>query len=270
MSSAYLRVLVCIASATLTQAARPGLTSAGVSRVSSINADPSKVALLNRVTFNSTIGQKHVDHWVVLYCVDWFELCQGIWEEYKTLAGYWERTLSANASSWQSTAVRFAEVDCTTDKALCNDNNVLEYPTLQHFHNGKFVTGWELSSGATSLSKDIARWVRAEFTKNETSSSSSSRHRNVDVYTTVQSGFRELLVLLSWNDPVKAAFGYAVLASIVAVLFWSLTTGLELDVQKSVWGVAKAAQNKARPTALLPELPKLSEPRTIVRNSFVI
>lgn len=272
--SASFGIIAWIASIAVVDAARPGLTNFGASRAS-ISTDQNKVALLNRVTFNQTVSQKHVDHWIVLYCVDWWELCQGIWEEYKTLAGYWERTLIANASSWQSTAVRFAEVDCTTDKALCNDNHVEEYPTLQHFQDGKLVRGWELSAGATSLSKDIAKWVRSEFTKTSApkAASKDATHASsfgFDVYTSVKSGLHELLVLLSWNDPVQAAFGYFVLASIIVVLIWSVTTGLEIEVQTKAMGIAKCAKRITRPSALLPELPKLSEPRTIVRNSFVI
>jgi hypothetical protein len=273
--SAPLCIFLWIASATLSQASRPGLASFAANRVVSVSTDPSKVALLNRVTFNKTVSQKHVDNWIVLYCVDWWELCQGIWDDYKTLAAYWERNLVANASSWQSTAIRFAEVDCTTDKALCNDNKVEEYPTVQHFRAGKLVRGWELSDGATSLSKDIAKWVRAEFMK-DSNASMSIGHQSpattygTEIYSSMESGLHEFIFLLSWNDPVKAAIGYLVLASIVAVLFWSLATGLEIDLQMTVQSFAKSANSKARPSALLPDLPRLPEPRTIVRNSFVI
>jgi len=273
--SARLRLFVLFALtqlATLSEAVRPGLSAFGASHAS-VSMDASKVTLLNRVTFNKTVSQKHVDHWMVLYCVDWWELCQGIWEEYKALAGFWEHALIANASSWQSTAVRFAEVDCTTDKALCNDNNVEEYPTLQHFHGGKLVRGWELSDGATSLSKDIAKWVRKEFARNYSTTSQDKKlgaQQDNAMYNSMKSGLRELLDLLSWSDPLKAAFGYVVLASIVAILIWSLETGFELDSKRAIWGFAQSAKHKAHPSALLPKLPKLPEPRTIVRNSFVI
>jgi hypothetical protein len=259
--------------ATLSEAARPGLSAFGASHAS-VSMDASKVTLLNRVTFNKTVSQKHVDHWIVLYCVDWWEMCQGIWEEYKTLAGYWEHALIANASSWQATAVRFAEVDCTTDKALCNDNNVEEYPTLQHFHKGKFMKGWELSDGATSLSKDIAKWVREEFARNYSASTQAKRHRaghdENAIYNSVKSGLSDFRDLLSWTDPIQAVFGYVVLVSIIAVLIWSLEAGFELDMIQKILGIAQTAKHKARPSALLPDLPKLPEPRTIVRNSIII
>lgn len=244
--------------------------------------DPTKaVTMLNRVTFNKSVTQKHVDHWIVLFCVDWYQLCQGLWEEYKLMAVYWEQHLAKNASSWQATAVRFAEVDCATDKALCNENNVQEYPSVQHFHNGKLASDWEPAKGATSLSKDISKWVRREFTRNETgtftndrsnigSSRSSFFAQVAGVWNLISSGLRELLAHLSWKKPATAALGYAVLAINIIVLAWSLVTGFELEWKTSLLGLARTAKHKARPSALLPQLPELPEPRTIVRGSFVL
>jgi hypothetical protein len=243
--------------------------------------DPTQsVIMLNRVTFNSTVAQTHVDHWIVFYCVDWYELCQGVWEEYKTMAIHWERQLAHNASSWQATAVRFAEVDCATDKALCNANNIQEYPSVQHFRNGRRVSDWDLARGATSLSKDISRWIRQELNKNETNG---TKHKRKAIAVRVgfmdaehmpsfaSSGLRELSELMSFRkDPVTAAFTYIVLATIIGVMAWCLGTGLELDLKCQMLGLVKTAKSRAQPSALFPQLSELPEPRTIVRSSFVL
>jgi hypothetical protein len=243
--------------------------------------DPTKsVTMLNRVTFNKTVAQKLVDHWIVLFCVDWYQLCQGLWEDYKLMAVHWEQHLAENASSWQATAIRFAEVDCATDKALCNENNVQEYPSVHHFHNGRLASEWEPSKGATSLSKDISKWVTRELTRNGSSTSSNKNTGGLSrsymlaqaagAWNLISSGVRELIAHLSWKDPATAALGYAVLAINVVVLAWSLVTGFEVEWKTSILGLARTAKHKARPSALLPQLPELPEPRTIVRGSFVL
>lgn len=244
--------------------------------------DPTRsVTKLNRVTFNKTVAQEHIDHWIVLYCVDWYELCQGLWEDYKTSAVRWEHRLSGSASSWQATPIRFAEVDCATDKALCNENNVEGYPSVQHFHNGKLASVWALSPGAASisdLSKDIVKWVDHELANNATHANSERSAsvkpgliaEFVGLWKVASSGMRELYAHLSWRSPATAALAYVVIIINMVILTWSLASGLELEWKSSIMCIAKTAKHKARPSALFPELPELPEPRSIVRSSIVL
>lgn len=185
--------------------------------------------------------------------------------------------MGPNASSWQTAAVRFAEVDCATDKALCNENGVETYPWAIHFKGGKFARAWELSRGATSLSGDLSAWIGKVLTgktSNHTSGitipEASKTNRLAGGLSGLASHLHELSSLLSWKDPATAAVGYVILAVSVAVLAWIIGTGLELDF-KTVLCLAKEANKSKRwPSALLPELPEMPEPRTIVRSSIVL
>jgi hypothetical protein len=158
------------------------------------------------VTFNSTVTQEHVDQWVILFCVNWWDRCQGVIEDYKSMARQWEYELAGDASSWLSTAVRFGEVNCATDKPLCNENNVDNYPTAQHFINGKLASQWVPSSNSVSLSHDIAIWVQQELTKTSRPDATGKRISSSSIFADVPSmwanGMRELSALLSWRNPL--------------------------------------------------------------------
>lgn len=233
--------------------------------------DPlQSVTMLGRHSFNSTIRQEHVDHWVVLFCVDWFELCQGLWHDYRRMAGHWEKALAPAASSWHNSAVRFAEVDCAADKVLCNENGVKNYPSVIHFKGGKFEKEWEISWGATSLSADLSKWIRKELTVKLMRKEASQQHGNSTTGALVNAHLHELSALLSWKDPTTAIIGYVILAIAVAIVAWIVGTGLELEVKAVLSSWSKQAKNMPRPSALLPELPAMPEPRTIVRSSIIL
>jgi hypothetical protein len=247
-------------------------TAAALEAAAPTSVASKSVTLLNRVTFNSTVTSEHVDQWVVLFCVNWWERCQGVIEDYKTMARQWEYELAGDASSWLSTAVRFGEVNCATDKPLCNENNVDNYPTAQHFVNGKLASQWVPSSSSDSLSHDIARWVQQELMKTSRPDSKgkiiSSRNIFADVASMWANGVRELSTLLSWRNPLAAAFGYIVLACTVSVLAYTVTTGLEVKPMAPIMAFVHGARSKAKSPSLFRALPELPEARTIVRESF--
>lgn len=227
-----------------------------------VRMDPSQsVTMLGRHNFNSTVKQDFVDHWFVLFCVDWLEPCQGIWHDYRHTAMYWEHNMAANASSWQNSAVRFAEVDCATDKALCNENDVEGYPSVSHFKDGKFLKAWSISPSAKSLSKDIAQWIGKELAFNATGAL--MRKETSGTSLNVAANVYEFFALLSWKDPTTAFAGYGLIAIAVFVVAWVLGTGLELEVKSAV-------VRKSWSSAFLPEMKEMGAPKTIVRSSIVL
>jgi len=242
-----------------------------------VRMDPGQsVVMLNRHTFNATVKQEHVDNWIVLFCVDWLEHCQGLWHDYRRLAHHWEQVLAPQASSWQNAAVRFAEVDCATDKALCNENSVENYPSAVHFQGGKFASAWEISRADTSLSGSLSKWIKKVFVAKSPSDAEAKATR---IYrkqgghlgaANLGAHLHELQQLLSWKDPTTAAIGYCVLAVVVALLAWIVGTALELELKTVFSCGKKQAERKQWPQALLPSLPEMPAPRTIVRNSMTL
>mmetsp|Transcript_20148 Transcript_20148/g.56740 ORF Transcript_20148/g.56740 Transcript_20148/m.56740 type:complete len:262 (+) Transcript_20148:112-897(+) len=99
------------------------------------------VVPLNRRTFGGNVLEgTHVDHWVVLFCVDWFEPCQEAFAPYMSLAE--EHSKRLNQGSLLRDVVRFGMVDCAVDKVLCNEQSVQQYPTVHHYQGGKRVATW--------------------------------------------------------------------------------------------------------------------------------
>jgi len=100
------------------------------------------VMRLNRYTFQNTILEEHADeipHWVVLFCPHWFPPCQQVDGLYRTLADKYQEE---HNTALLTTHVRFAAVDCATEKALCNTQNVNTYPFVAHYRHRKQVRVW--------------------------------------------------------------------------------------------------------------------------------
>jgi len=223
-----------------------------------VRSDPMQsVRMLSRHSFKASVSQENVDNWIVFFCVDWYEVCQHMWQDYRAAAVQWEHNL-VTASSWQNTAVRFAEVDCATDKALCNENNVQSYPSLVHYKGGKFSSAWQLSVNVNTMKElagDISKWIgKVLHVPADVASSQTS------LYASMSDGLQQFSRLLSSQDPRTATRGVVMLLAIVSTSIWMFGTVLDLDL-RAVISTAKKATS-------LPELPEAPESRAIVRDSF--
>jgi len=114
---------------------------------------------LNRYNFagNVLLGTgDHVKHWVLIFCTEWHEKCRGLVPSFELLGAQWEEKL--NSGDLFGSSVRFAKVDCATDKELCNSEGVEDYPTVMHYQHGQRMGRW--AGGAPGL----VRWVKQELT----------------------------------------------------------------------------------------------------------
>jgi len=118
--------------------------------------DQLPLRTLNRHSFaenilrGTALGNYIVEQWMVRFCpASWHE-CQ--WQEafFEDLAGDWEAKLNTDVSSRR---VRFAMVDCATDKELCHAEGVMAYPTVHHYHKGKRLDAFDGTAG------DFSRWL---------------------------------------------------------------------------------------------------------------
>lgn len=104
--------------------------------------ETDSVHILNRYTFHNTILKEHsseVPHWIVLFCPPWYEPCQSITPIFKSFSQKWQDELN-NALLF--TEVRFATVDCATEKTLCNTQNVDSYPFVAHYNRRVQTKVW--------------------------------------------------------------------------------------------------------------------------------
>jgi hypothetical protein len=118
---------------------------------------------LNRFSFHKTLLEEHgsdVAHWIVLFCPAWYEPCQALQPVYRQLSAQWQGRLN---NALLSSEVRFASVDCATEKALCNTQGVgMHYPTVAHYHAKKKVSQWRGKSFDTD-EKRITSWLQKEL-----------------------------------------------------------------------------------------------------------
>lgn len=127
--------------------------------------DTNAVVTFNKYNFVGNVMQgtgDKVDNWVVLFCVDWYPRCRAAFPSYRNLTRYWQDSL--NADSIFSTKVRFANVDCATDKELCKHIGIDDYPTAVHYAYGTPIARWTGDEGETEqiparLSSWITRWM---------------------------------------------------------------------------------------------------------------
>merc|ERR1719311_744944 len=94
---------------------------------------PRRAVELTRFTFRGNVLEGRgdaVDHWMVMFCPKWHDKCQTLLPSYERLGQQWEDKLNTGLFT---SMVRFAKVDCATDKALCVSLGVEEYPLVAHF-----------------------------------------------------------------------------------------------------------------------------------------
>mmetsp|Transcript_51550 Transcript_51550/g.159727 ORF Transcript_51550/g.159727 Transcript_51550/m.159727 type:complete len:275 (-) Transcript_51550:643-1467(-) len=120
---------------------------------------------LNRFTFGGNVlrhdgSGSHVAHWVVAFCPSWWEPCQNLEGPYAELSRQWEGTLN---TALLTKEVRFAMVDCASDKVLCNEQDVESYPTVHHYHEGQRVASW--SGGRKDDPARLAKWLGGQLAK---------------------------------------------------------------------------------------------------------
>merc|ERR1719217_1687928 len=107
--------------------------------------EPGGITLLNRFTFDDNVikdkeGDLLVEHWVVEFCVHWWEPCQKFGTHFNDVGQ--RLTEELNADRVVTKRVNFARVNCATDKVLCNEQGVEDSPTVRHYYHGQPVSTW--------------------------------------------------------------------------------------------------------------------------------
>lgn len=180
-----------------------------------LGAPDAEVAPLNRVTFTQNVLASREgagpENWVVLFCVDWYQPCWSLKEHFLELAG---EHGGLSDDELFSRKTRFAEVDCTVDKVLCNTQDVDSYPTVVHYRGGGRLGEW--SSNGKGVDKDneaFTKWLGKQI----------QRESPTVVETTEDAG-------RTWQHPrsvTVAQLGWMVVA-LGAAAIWFSKNGLEL------------------------------------------
>lgn len=119
-----------------------------------VDTAPKAILDLNRFTFAGNALRPSGDHsesYVVMFCAPWFEPCQELGRTFDRVGSELQTKLNTDLISLK---VRFANVDCASDKVLCNQQFVDSYPTIVHYRLGKPVGYW------TGMDKrQLRKWV---------------------------------------------------------------------------------------------------------------
>ncbi|KAF9962725.1 hypothetical protein BGZ70_007945 [Mortierella alpina] len=83
-------------------------------------------------------------------------------EHSKKLAPTWEEVAVKHKDLKRTTGFKFAEVNCLTEADLCEDNDVVSYPTMQLFYKGKTVTKYKKRRTIENLTEFVTAYA-AEF-----------------------------------------------------------------------------------------------------------
>lgn len=123
----------------------------------------SSVLVLNKYIFDENVlesSDNGVQHWIVFFCVSWWEGCQGMEAPYKALASQWHDELNTDL---MMNEVRFAAVDCAVDKVLCNQQGVDDYPTVGHYHQHRPISAWSDRSGLKKMTQKLGKWLEVRL-----------------------------------------------------------------------------------------------------------
>ena len=102
------------------------------------------VAHLNGLLFHGTARAAMgggAEQWIVAFCASWWEPCDELDVIFDQLAAEWQGQL--NTQDFLA-KVRFATVDCATDKVLCNEEHVDLYPTISYYKEGRQIRQLQL------------------------------------------------------------------------------------------------------------------------------
>lgn len=117
---------------------------------------------LNHHTFTGNVLQvgEHAPttHFIVSFCVPWWEPCKTFGRPFQQLGSEWERGLNRELLT---NAVRFATVDCAVSKVLCNEQGVQSYPEVIHYTGGEQVA--KFVGGQRRDSERLQKWLKEQL-----------------------------------------------------------------------------------------------------------
>lgn len=138
-------------------------------KIASITAH--KVVELNRFNFHNSVlrdGHDQPVHWIVRFCHDWYAPCEHLTGVFDEIAIRFEKMLNAN-DQFQTT-VRFADVDCSTNKPLCNEVADYHFPQIIHFHEQARFSDWKAGNKSPKHNmQSLMTWMekQAKVIENE-------------------------------------------------------------------------------------------------------
>lgn len=175
----------------------------------------SLVPKLNRFTFYgnviTTSDEDHVSHWIVNFCPDWWEPCQNLVHPFAERAAEWESMLNTQILNME---VRFATVDCATDKLLCNEQGVDGYPSVHRYHKGKRVASW--SGNRKDDTERLAKWLQGQL----------GRVAEIKAVQSPPSSFRSRLE--KYLMPGDRTIDLLLVIGVLALNFWAVINNPQL------------------------------------------
>lgn len=118
---------------------------------------------LNEVSFDKSVlmdSNNGVRRWVVLFCLGWYDTCAAFERPFMEFARDWENRLNTDLLS---TEVRFATVDCATDRVLCNEQGIHQFPKVVMYEDHHAGASWTSSGTLKQIISSLESWGRKQL-----------------------------------------------------------------------------------------------------------
>lgn len=118
---------------------------------------------LNEVSFDKSVlmdSNNGVRRWVVSFCLGWYDTCAAFERPFMEFARDWENHLNTDLLS---TEVRFATVDCATDRVLCNEQDIHQFPKVVMYQDRHAVASWTSGGTLKQITSSLESWGRKQL-----------------------------------------------------------------------------------------------------------
>jgi len=195
------------------------------------------VVQLNEQIFKGNVLREdgdRVKHWFVYWCPDWWEPCKELMQNYTELATQWHEQL--NEGALLTLPVRFARVNCATDKVLCNTMLVEDYPTIQHYSEGDFKALWTRSG--KDAAKSMAKWINAQLREVQPATAVQPQQGGSQLVSEVMTFLEE--TASEYLVPGEHAVDVLLVVMLLLVNFWAVSHS------PSIWQKDQASRGQSK------------------------
>jgi len=203
----------------------------------------------NKVNFDKSVlnhSNNGVRRWAVLFCLDWFDTCAAFDRPFMEFATGWEGRLNIDLLS---TEVRFATVDCATDRVLCNEQGIHQFPNVVLYQECSAMASWTSTGSLKQITASLISWGYKHFNPILAGRSMGKEGTDKDV------------AFLDWAwslVPGRNDFGLDMLSLISVMAFnaWVVSRNPELRPEFTLCKAPKDPAYSAEPQSIARFLPK--------------
>jgi len=188
---------------------------------SATDSNEDTVPLLNADNFRREVDTGAADK-VIVFCKTGHESCQHMVESLRKLEVIWR-------GMGQFPGTEFAEVSCTKDQALCDEEHIHSFPSAIHYRKGIRLSSWTAATGNTDQTPvwQFVSWVRSDLEARVPVETGTPEISDA-VKGTAVSPLGLVSDLFADMDFETAAVGWCLVVACLGIVAWVVMEGFEL------------------------------------------